>query len=43
MIESQNIIEQLEKRLKNYSFDRKSQNIGTVISNTDNVIVASGL
>lgn len=43
MIDSNLIIEQLEKRLKDSKQDSKIQNIGVIESNTDGVIVASGL
>lgn len=43
MIESIDIIEQLEKRLGAYSEDVKIENIGIVEKNSDGVIVASGL
>lgn len=43
MIESKEIIEQLGKGLKSYSFDAKTENIGAVEKNSDGVIVASGL
>lgn len=43
MIKSNQIIEQLEKRLMTFGVDRKTQNIGTVEKITDGVVVASGL
>src|SRR3989344_248092 len=43
MIESNTIIEQLEKRLKTFRDSPKLQNVGTVQTNTDGVIAASGL
>src|SRR5438046_1464801 len=43
MIDSNEIIKQLEKRLQDFSADSKTQNIGTVEKNSDGVITASGL
>ncbi len=43
MINSQDIIEKLETRLKTFSDDVISQNVGTVERNADGVISASGL
>jgi|SRR5579885_121714 len=43
MINSDEIIKQLENRLQNFSYDTKMQNIGRVEKNQDGVIVASGL
>src|SRR3990167_5531250 len=43
LIESNTIIEQLEKRLKTFRDSPKLQNVGTVQTNTDGVIAASGL
>jgi len=43
MINSEEIIKQLEKRLTTFNLDQKVQNIGTVEKNTDGVIIASGL
>ncbi len=43
MINSQDIIKQLEKKLSNTSFDAKTEHIGTVEANNDGVITASGL
>lgn len=43
MIESKDILEQLEKKLSSYSFDVKIENIGIVEKNSDGVVVASGL
>jgi len=43
MINSDEIIKQLEKRLTTFSLDQKVQNVGKVVKNTDGVIIASGL
>ncbi len=43
MIDSQDIIKQLEKKLSNTSFDTKTEHVGTVEANNDGVITASGL
>lgn len=43
MIDNNKIIETLEKKLMAFGTDAKTQNVGTVIKNTDGVIVASGL
>lgn len=43
MIDSQSIIQQLEKRLTKFSEDPKVQNIGIVEKNSDGVVVVSGL
>jgi F-type H+-transporting ATPase subunit alpha len=43
MIDSESIIQQLEKRLTKFSEDPKVQNIGIVEKNSDGVVVASGL
>src|ERR1035437_4726297 len=43
MINSEEIIKQLEKGLSTFSLDPKLQNVGTVQKNMDGVIVASGL
>lgn len=43
MIDNNKIIETLEKRLMTFGGDAKTQNIGTVLKNTDGVIVATGL
>src|SRR5437660_1292974 len=43
MIDSANIIKQLEKRLGTISVDSKVEHIGSVIKNNDGVITASGL
>lgn len=43
MIDNNKIIETLEKKLMTFGGDSETQNIGTVIKNTDGVIVASGL
>lgn len=43
MINSDDIIKQLEKRLGEFTSDAKVQNIGTVVSNNDGVIAANGL
>lgn len=43
MIDSQDIIKQLEKRLGTYTFKPKSQNIGIVEKNNDGVVSVSGL
>lgn len=43
MIDNNKIIESLEKKLMTFGTDSKTQNIGTVIKNTDGVIVVSGL
>ncbi|GIW61614.1 MAG: ATP synthase subunit alpha [Patescibacteria group bacterium] len=43
MIDSNDIIKQLEKRVKGFTYDAKMQNIGTVEINHDGVVVASGL
>lgn len=43
MIDNNKIIEDLEKRLMTFGGDAKTQNVGTVIKNTDGVIAASGL
>lgn len=43
MINSNEIIEKLEKRLMTFSNDPKTDNVGKVIKNTDGVITASGL
>ena len=43
MIDSKDIIKQLEDRLMTFGQDLKVQNIGRVVKNTDGVVVASGL
>lgn len=43
MIESEEIIKQLEKRLATFSQDQKVQNVGFVQKNSDGVVVATGL
>jgi len=43
MINSDEIIKQLENRLKTYSHDAKAQNVGAVEQNHDGVITANGL
>lgn len=43
MIDSTDIIKQLEKRLTTFSFDPKTKNVGSVVKNTDGVIIATGL
>ena len=43
MIKSEDIIEKLEKGLMDFSSDRKTQSVGKVEKNTDEIIVASGL
>lgn len=43
MINENNIIENLEKNLKNFGADPKLQNVGFVERNTDGVITATGL
>lgn len=43
MIDNNKIIETLEKRLMTFGNDVKTQNIGTVVKNTDGVITATGL
>src|SRR5579859_4598426 len=43
MIDSKEILSQLEKRLQTYEENPKTRNIGRVEKNTDAVITASGL
>lgn len=43
MIDNDRIIKELEKKLMTFGDNSKIQNVGTVIKNTDGVIVASGL
>ena len=43
MIDNDKIINELEEKLMDYDGNSKTQNIGTVVKNTDGVIVASGL
>jgi len=43
MIDNDKIIQTLEKKLMSFAGDAKTQNVGTVVKNTDGVIVASGL
>lgn len=43
MIDNNKIIQTLEKKLMTFGSDTKTQNIGTVIKNTDGVITATGL
>ena len=43
MVNSDEIIKQLEKGLTSFNLDPKLQNVGSVQTNTDGVIVASGL
>src|SRR5437868_3802583 len=43
MINNDAIIENLEKRLSTFTANPKTQNVGTVQSNTDGVVSASGL
>jgi F-type H+/Na+-transporting ATPase subunit alpha len=43
MINSDEIIKQLEKRLTTFNLDQKVANVGKVEKNTDGVIIASGL
>lgn len=43
MIDNDKIIQELEKKLMTFGEDSKAQNVGTVIKNTDGVVIASGL
>ncbi|MDP2638207.1 MAG: F0F1 ATP synthase subunit alpha, partial [Candidatus Levybacteria bacterium] len=43
MIDNDKIIQELEKKLMTFGGNSKTQNVGTVVKNTDGVIVASGL
>ncbi len=43
MRDSANIIEDLEKKLETFELDKKVLNVGTVMKNTDGVVMASGL
>ncbi|HKC14650.1 MAG TPA: F0F1 ATP synthase subunit alpha [Patescibacteria group bacterium] len=43
MINSEDIIKQLEDNLSTFSYDPRTKNVGKVVKNTDGVIVASGL
>src|SRR3989344_5187627 len=43
MIKDRNIISELEKKLRTYSLDAKTQNIGIVEKNSDGVVIVSGL
>lgn len=43
MIDNQQIIDNLEKRLMTFGLDKKTQNVGTVEKITDGVVIASGL
>ncbi|MCL5439046.1 MAG: F0F1 ATP synthase subunit alpha [Patescibacteria group bacterium] len=43
MIDSKNIIENLEKRLMSFGQEQKTQNVGVVEKITDGVVIASGL
>jgi len=43
MIDNDKIIQTLEKKLMSFGGDAKTQNVGTVVKNTDGVIVALGL
>lgn len=43
MIDNNKIIETLEKKLMTFGADAKIQNVGTVIKNTDGVVVATGI
>jgi len=43
MKDSEEIIKQLEKKLAGFSMDTATKNVGTVLRNSDGVIVASGL
>ena len=43
MIDNDKIIQTLEKKLMSFGEDAKTQNVGTVVKNTDGVIVALGL
>ncbi len=43
MIDSNDIIKQLENRVKGFSYDSKTENVGVVEKNFDGVITASGL
>ena len=43
MINSDDVIKELEERLSTYSSSSKVQNVGVVEKNTDGVISASGL
>lgn len=43
MINADDIIKKLEKRLTTFEINAKTQNVGTVWKNTDGVIVANGL
>lgn len=43
MIDSQKIIQDLEKRLMTFGVDKKTQNVGTIEKITDGVIIAEGL
>jgi len=43
MIDNNQIIKNLEKKLMSFGVDSKTQNVGTVVKNTDGVIIANGL
>ncbi len=43
MIDNDKIINELEEKLMTYGENSRTQNIGTVVRNTDGVIIASGL
>jgi F-type H+-transporting ATPase subunit alpha len=43
MIDDNKIIETLEKKLMTFGGDSKTQNVGSVVKNTDGVIIATGL
>jgi F-type H+-transporting ATPase subunit alpha len=43
MTKNNDILEQLENRVKGFHYDAKTENVGTVERNADGVIVASGL
>ena len=43
MINSLDIIKELEENLMTFGTDKRTQNVGKVIRNTDGVIVASGI
>lgn len=43
MIDNNKIIQTLEKKLMTFGGDTKTKNVGTVVKNTDGVIIATGL
>ena len=43
MIDSQSVIQKLEKRLSSFETGKKAQNVGVVEKNNDGVIIANGL